>query len=210
MLSIFRNNSRNPKMNLPNNTKSMRKYVTKNPSGKQLCFIAARSELWNVLLVPSICCFCLCMKYIGRQIHTEDVLGPSIGRVWRSRSEVKVTRDKKTFLSVACVRFMFGKASLGSSYNCFMCVHLRWAWRSSSRDVYQNSLFARDLICSEALLNCWVLSNELRFYVSDRQKILVILETFFPASLMAYYWNSKAVYRKPANDDLVSCYELLM
>jgi len=117
---------------------------------------------------------------------------------------------KKTFLSVACVRFMFGKASLGSSYNCFMCVHLRWAWRSSSRDVYQNSLFARDLICSEALLNCWVLSNELRFYVSDRQKILVILETFFPASLLAYYWNSKAVYRKPANDDLVSCYELLM
>ena len=28
------------------------------------------------------------------QIHTEDLLGPSLKRVWMSRSKVKVTRDK--------------------------------------------------------------------------------------------------------------------
>jgi len=34
-----------------------------------------------------------------RQIHMENVLfGPSLGRVWMSRSaEVKVTKDKKAF-----------------------------------------------------------------------------------------------------------------
>jgi len=41
------------------------------------------------------------MKYLGnrwrdvRQIHREDVFGPSLGRVWRSRSQVKVTSGKK-------------------------------------------------------------------------------------------------------------------
>jgi len=29
-----------------------------------------------------------------RQIYTEDVLGPSLGRLWRSTSKVKVTRNK--------------------------------------------------------------------------------------------------------------------
>jgi len=51
-------------------------------------------------------------------IHIEDVFGPSLGRVWRSRSKVKVTRDQKRHFSallVACVRFMFGKTSLASS-----------------------------------------------------------------------------------------------
>jgi len=44
--------------------------------------------------------FCLCMKYLWNcwtdlhQIHSEDVFGPSLGRVWRSRSKVKVARDK--------------------------------------------------------------------------------------------------------------------
>jgi len=32
-----------------------------------------------------------------RQIHTEDVFGPSLGRIWMSRSKVKVTTDKKAF-----------------------------------------------------------------------------------------------------------------
>ena len=51
-----------------------------------------------------VCDFCLCMRYLWniwtdlRQIHTEDVFGPSLGRVWRSKS-----------ISTACVRFMFGK-----------------------------------------------------------------------------------------------------
>jgi len=55
-----------------------------------------------------------------RQIHVENVLfGPSLGRVWMSRSaEVKVTKDKKAFfgLSDACVRFVFGKTFLASSF----------------------------------------------------------------------------------------------
>jgi len=47
--------------------------------------------------------FCLCMKYLGnrrtdlRQIHTEDVFGPSLGRVLRSRSKVKVTGTEMAF-----------------------------------------------------------------------------------------------------------------
>jgi len=51
-----------------------------------------------------------------RQIHTEDVFGPSLQWVWRSRSKV---RDKKTAfsaLSVACTWFMFSKTSLASSF----------------------------------------------------------------------------------------------
>jgi len=49
-------------------------------------------------------------QYLGnrwtdlRQIHTEDVLGPSLGRAWWPRS-----------ISAACTRFMFGKHFCSSS-----------------------------------------------------------------------------------------------
>jgi len=51
-----------------------------------------------------------------RQIHTEDVFGPSLGRVWRS-IKVKgqghqVQKRQFSALSVACMRFVFGKTSL--------------------------------------------------------------------------------------------------
>jgi len=58
--------------------------------------------------------FCLCTKYLGncgadlRQIHLEDVFGPSLEQVWRSRS-----------ISAACVRFMFRRHPC-SSVKCFM------------------------------------------------------------------------------------------
>jgi len=45
--------------------------------------------------------FCLCMIYLRnlwtdlRQIHMEDVFGSSLGRIWRSRSKVTVTRNIK-------------------------------------------------------------------------------------------------------------------
>jgi len=48
--------------------------------------------------------FCLCMKYLGnrwtnlRQIHTEDMLGPYLGQVWRSRSKSPGT--KKAFFDL--------------------------------------------------------------------------------------------------------------
>jgi len=45
-----------------------------------------------------------------QQIHMEHVFHPSLGTVWRSRS-----------ISVACVRFMFGKTSL---LQCFECFHI--------------------------------------------------------------------------------------
>jgi len=89
-------------------------------------FTACR-ELRRVLfLAPSVCVFCLCMKYLGngwtnlRQIHKEGVFGPSLGRVWRSRSNVKGQGhqgQKNAFstLSATCVRFMFCKTSLASS-----------------------------------------------------------------------------------------------
>jgi len=55
----------------------------------------------------------LCVKYLGnrwtdlRQIHNKDVPGPSLGRVWMSRSKVKVPRKKRHFsaLSAACAQF---------------------------------------------------------------------------------------------------------
>jgi len=54
--------------------------------------------------------FCFYIKYLGnrqtdlRQIHTEDVFRPWLGRVWRLK--VKVTRDKKrhfSALSATCM-----------------------------------------------------------------------------------------------------------
>jgi len=82
----------------------------------RFCFFGAVS-LWF---------FCLCMKHLGnrwtdlRQIHTQDVFGPSLGRVWRPRSKLKDQghQGQKTAfstLSAACVRFVFGQTSLASS-----------------------------------------------------------------------------------------------
>jgi len=56
-----------------------------------------------------------------RKIHREDVFGLSLGKFESQgqRSKIKVTKDKndifRPFLA-ACVQFMFGKASLVSSY----------------------------------------------------------------------------------------------
>ena len=65
-----------------------------------------RSELGKVLFlalsVTSVCVWNIsrnCWTDL-RQIHTEDVFGPSLGWVWRSKS-----------ISAAWVRFMFGKTS---------------------------------------------------------------------------------------------------
>jgi len=60
-----------------------------------LLFIAARSELRQVLFLALCVTFCLCMKYLGNrwtdlhQIPKEDVFGPSLGWVWMSRSKGK-------------------------------------------------------------------------------------------------------------------------
>ena len=62
--------------------------------------LIARSELGKVCFWRCLWLFCLCLKYPRnrwtdlRQFHTEDVFGPSLGHVWRSRSKVKFTRDK--------------------------------------------------------------------------------------------------------------------
>jgi len=69
-------------------------------------------------------CFSLCMKYRRFrwtefcQIHTEDVFGPSLRQVWRSKAKGQGLKGQKqsfSALSAACVRFMFGKTSLTSS-----------------------------------------------------------------------------------------------
>jgi len=57
------------------------------------------------------------------QIHTEDMFGPSLGRVEGQghRSKVKVTRDQNRNFSArpaTCVRFMFCETSLASSFSC--------------------------------------------------------------------------------------------
>jgi len=61
-----------------------------------LQIVTAYIELRKVLfLAPSVCGFFVCMKYLRnrwtdlRQIRTENMFGPSLGRVWRSRSKVK-------------------------------------------------------------------------------------------------------------------------
>jgi len=94
-------------------------------------YYRTRSEQRKALfLVPSVCVFCLCVKYLGttktdlRQIYKEYAFGPSLGRVWRSWSKVKVkvTSYKKchfSALSAACVRFMFCETSLASSFKYF-------------------------------------------------------------------------------------------
>ena len=87
----------------------------------------ARSELRKVLFFwrRQSVVFCLCMKCLGnrwtdlRQIHTEDVFGPSLGQVWRSRSKANNTRDQMAFsaLSAACVQrrcFQCGSVPLRS------------------------------------------------------------------------------------------------
>jgi len=71
--------------------------------------------------------FSLCMKYLGnrwtdlRQIYAENAcLVPRSDEFegHGQRSKVKVTRDKNGIFgpSAACVRFMFGKKSLASSF----------------------------------------------------------------------------------------------
>ena len=73
--------------------------------GLELSFVVtARSEFRKVLFWRRrSVLFCLCMKYLGnrwtdlRQIYTEDVFDPSVGRPWRSRSKVKVTGTKTIF-----------------------------------------------------------------------------------------------------------------
>jgi len=51
----------------------------------------------------SVTLFVYPIKYLGnrwtelRQIHREDVFGPSLGRVWMSRSKVNVIREKRHF-----------------------------------------------------------------------------------------------------------------
>jgi len=68
--------------------------------------------------------------------HKEDVFGPSLGRVWRSKSKVKGQKStspeikKRHFsaLSGACVRFMVGKTSLASSlFSTFVIVFTAFA-----------------------------------------------------------------------------------
>jgi len=76
-----------------------------NPTSFHIYWVVtARSELRKVLfLALSVTLFCLYIKYLGnlwtdlRQIH-RDVFGPSLWRVWRSRS-----------ILAACMGFMFGK-----------------------------------------------------------------------------------------------------
>jgi len=58
------------------------------------------------------------MKGFAPNSHGRRVWYTSLGRDWRSRSKVKVTRDKKRHFSAlsAALRFIFGKTSLASSY----------------------------------------------------------------------------------------------
>jgi len=99
--------------------------------------------------------FCLCMKYLGncwtdlRQIHKEDVFGPSLRRVWMSTSKIKSQShqgQKRHFLALlaAFVRFMFDKTSSASSvylyiYSCVNASLLSGATSSWIKYLYNSS-----------------------------------------------------------------------
>ena len=76
------------------------------------------SELRNVLfLAPSVCSFLFVYGNCWTdfcQIHTEDVFGLSLRRVWRSRSPG--TKKHLSAFPVACMWFVFGETSLASSF----------------------------------------------------------------------------------------------
>jgi len=72
-----------------------------------LRFITTRSELRKALFLASSVCGFLSVYEISRellngfaQIHTEDMFGPPLRWVWRSK--IKVTRDKNVIFWPAC------------------------------------------------------------------------------------------------------------
>jgi len=79
--------------------------------------ITACSELRKVLfLAPSVCGFCLCMKYLGNcRTHLRQMANSHGRRVWslvRTSLKVKVIVNKKwhfSALSTACVRLCLVK-----------------------------------------------------------------------------------------------------
>jgi len=70
------------------------------------------------LCFSTVCDFfvCLCIIYLEngwtdlRQIHREDMFGPTHRRVWLSRSKVKVMRDKKRKTAESSPLTMHSKA----------------------------------------------------------------------------------------------------
>ena len=104
-----------------------------------LTVVTARSELRKVLLFGAVCDFFVCWTDL-RQVRKEDVFGPSLGRVWMSRSKVKVTIEGQKWndilpLSAACMLFMFGKISSASCVIfmflifCLFCLCCHTVWR---------------------------------------------------------------------------------
>ena len=92
--------------------------------------LTARSELREVLFWCCLWPFCLCMKYLRNcwtdlcQIDIDDVIGPSFGRVWRSRSKVKgqCHQGQKTGFSADIYRWT----------DLVLC-SLRRVWKSKSK-----------------------------------------------------------------------------
>ena len=80
-----------------------------------------------LFLALSVCVFYLCMKCLGnrwtdlRQIHTVDVFGLSLGKVWRLRTKMHFLPLRRPTCS-----FMFAETSLASSYGRPMEYFARW------------------------------------------------------------------------------------
>jgi len=100
-------------------------------------FITACSKLHKVQFLAMSVTFCLCMKYLRnrltdlRQIHSEDVFGPSLGRVWMSGQRSRWPRTKQALFSplVACMQLMFRKTSLAlvcEGFWTFINMFLYW------------------------------------------------------------------------------------
>ena len=110
----------------------MRKQISWATQGKRTkkCYILIYYPTqWTAegSVFGAVCVLCLCMKYLGnrwtdlRQIHRKDVFGPSLGGIRMSGSTVKGQDHQEqkwhfSALSAACVRFLFGKTSLASTY----------------------------------------------------------------------------------------------
>jgi len=109
--------------------------------------LTARSELREVLFWRCLWPFCLCMKYIGNfwtdlcQIDREDVIGPSFGRVWRSRSKVKGQRSRlpgtKTAFSALSSSVWMWRKSVQRFRRHFIHKQKTTDWRRQKQNLQQ-------------------------------------------------------------------------
>jgi len=148
--------------------------------------ITARSELRKVLFLAPSVCFLFVHEMSRdwtdlRQIHTEDVFGPTLGRVWRSRSKVKdqdhqrQKRHFRRFWWPACgLCLVKHLTSLASSFS-----DLSLQWSCSIKHVFKCTPIKPNSItlAGSELVRSWLESDSVMafglYQLSDRDALRV-------------------------------------